>query len=157
MSEVADTDEVLVGVDGSAQSVLALQWAASLAESLDCALHVITIWDLPVFIGDAGAYVPDNWDPEGNARRAVEAAVDDVFTDGRPTGLRVSVCRGNAARTLIDASGSARMLVLGSRGHGGFAGLLLGSVSANCAERAHCPVLVVHGDTPPPTQRRGEQ
>ena len=46
---------------------------------------------------------------------------------------------------LIDESISAEMLVLGSRGHGGFAGLLLGSVSSACAEHAHCPVLVVHG------------
>ena len=57
---------------------------------------------------------------------------------------------GNAAKVLLEASEGARMLVVGSRGHGGFSGLLLGSVSAACAEHARCPVVVVHGDGPPP-------
>ncbi|CCW11694.1 universal stress protein family [Rhodococcus aetherivorans] len=60
------------------------------------------------------------------------------------------VRRGGAARVLLDESRDAQFLVVGSRGHGGFSGLLLGSVSAACAEHAHCPVLVIHGDTPPP-------
>jgi nucleotide-binding universal stress UspA family protein len=73
-----------------------------------------------------------------------------VFGGRRPPGLRTDVREGNAARVLLEASEGARMLVVGSRGHGGFAGLLLGSVSAACAEHASCPVLVLHGTTPPP-------
>ena len=69
----------------------------------------------------------------------------------RSTDIRVTVLEGNAARILLDQSVGAFMLVVGSRGHGGFTGLLLGSVSASVAEHAHCPVLVVHGDMNPPS------
>jgi nucleotide-binding universal stress UspA family protein len=74
-----------------------------------------------------------------------------VFGGDRPAGLVTRVEQGGAARILIDVSQGANLLVVGSRGHGGFAGLLLGSVSSACAEHAACPVLVVHGETPPPT------
>ena len=67
-----------------------------------------------------------------------------------PVPVREIVRRGSAARELVQASQGAQLLVVGSRGHGGFSGLLLGSVSSACAEHAHCPVLVIHGDTPPP-------
>jgi nucleotide-binding universal stress UspA family protein len=64
--------------------------------------------------------------------------------------LRRLVSEGGAAKVLLDTSQGAIMTVVGSRGHGGFAGLLLGSVSANVAEHASCPVLVIHGDQAPP-------
>jgi nucleotide-binding universal stress UspA family protein len=62
--------------------------------------------------------------------------------------LSTKTLHGPPARTLIEESRNAFMLVLGSRGHGGFAGLLLGSVSTACAQHAHCPVLIMHGPTP---------
>ncbi len=96
--------------------------------------------------------MPADWDPSGDAEKFLAATVDEVFGAHRPQGLRLTVREGNAAKVLLEASGDARMLVVGSRGHGGFAGLLLGSVSAACAEHAICPVLVLHGTTPPPTQ-----
>ena len=62
----------------------------------------------------------------------------------------MTVREGGPAHALIEMSGGARMLVVGNRGHGGFAGLLLGSVSAACAEHASSPVLIIPGMTPPP-------
>lgn len=72
------------------------------------------------------------------------------FSAASRAGLELQVHEGGAAKVLIDASVGAVVLVVGSRGHGGFAGLLLGSVSANVAEHAPCPVLIIHGDQPPP-------
>lgn len=137
---------IVVGVDGSEQSQLALHWAAQLAPCLDCRIEAVIAWRFP------SAYsfvIPDGWDPEHDAQCALEAAVDAAFGDGRPDGLRLLVRQGLPAKVLLDASVGARMLIVGSRGHGGFTGLLLGSVSSVVAEHAPCPVLVVHPASPP--------
>lgn len=89
-------------------------------------------------------------DPEADARKVLAATVREAFGENQPVGMRLTVREGNPAEVLIEASRTALMLVVGSRGHGGFAGLLLGSVSAACTEHATCPVVVVHGNTPPP-------
>ena len=85
------------------------------------------------------------WRPDVDADKIINAAVDSVFGTERPSGIRLIIERGNPAKVLLDHGRGAQMLIVGSRGHGGFVGLLLGSVSANCAEHATCPVLVVHG------------
>jgi nucleotide-binding universal stress UspA family protein len=90
-------------------------------------------------------YTPDAWNPEADATQCLTDSIDDAFGTERPTGLRLLVREGLPAKVLLDESRGATMLIVGSRGHGGFSGLLLGSVSASCAEHATCPVLVVHG------------
>lgn len=141
MGAIADPGRIVVGVDGSASSIEALRYAADLARVLGHRLDVVTTWVPPV--ADSYIYHGD-WRPEDDAKSLQSAAITDVFGDEPPVGLTTQVIAGPAPPTLIQQSETARMLVVGSRGRGGFIGLLLGSVSANCAEHAHCPVLIVH-------------
>jgi nucleotide-binding universal stress UspA family protein len=143
---------IVVGVDGSEQSKLALRWAAYVARLGSATVDAVMAWDYPVTFGwSAGWSYPDGgWTPQEDAEKALAEALAEVYGEQPPAGLRRFVEQGNAAKVLLDHSDGATLLVVGSRGHGGFAGLLLGSVSANCAEHAPCPVLVVHGNEPPP-------
>ena len=141
--------EVVVGVDGSPQSRQALRWAADLARTFGAPMTVVTAWEFPTTYGYA---VPlTDWNPEVDMRRVQDEAIAGVFGDEPPVDLGRVLQPGAAANVLLEASEGSLMLVVGSRGHGGFAGLLLGSVSAVVSEHASCPVLIVHGDhTPPP-------
>jgi len=139
---------IVVGVDGSPSSEQALRWGASLAAMMGARLEAVTAWDFPASYGFGS--VPQDWDPAGDMRKVLDETVRAVFGDHPPAGLQRQVREGGAAQVLIEASQDAIMLVVGSRGHGGFAGMLLGSVSANVAEHASCPVLVIHGDQGPP-------
>jgi nucleotide-binding universal stress UspA family protein len=139
---------IVVGVDGSGQSQHALRWAVPIAAMTGASIDAVTAWHFPVNYG--WDFVPlDPWDPEANAAKCLTDCLDEVFGAERPAGLRLLVRQGLAAKVLLDESRGATMLIVGSRGHGGFSGLLLGSVSASCAEHATCPVLVIHGDRPP--------
>lgn len=132
---------VVVGVDGSASSKQALHWAARLAATEGSTIQAITAWDYPPSFN---APVDVNWRPDLDADTVLTETLDEVFGDDRPAGLEALVVHGPARTVLINASKGASLLVVGSRGHGGFAGLLLGSVSSACSEHAHCPVLVLH-------------
>jgi nucleotide-binding universal stress UspA family protein len=144
----AGPGRIVVGVDGSANSEQALRWAARLAADFGARLEAVTAWDFPASYGFGS--VPQDWDPAGDMRKVLDETVRAVFGDHPPAGLQRQVREGGAAQVLIEASQDAIMLVVGSRGHGGFTGMLLGSVSANVAEHAQCPVLVIHGDQAPP-------
>jgi nucleotide-binding universal stress UspA family protein len=152
-SALSARGRVVVGIDGSAQSQMALRWADFMARAMDCDLDVTIAWQFYPGIGfGAGmASMPPGWDPSSQAADAARRTVEEVFGTDEPATLRVTVQEGSAAHVLMEASRDARMLVVGSRGHGGFAGLLLGAVSTAAAEHAKCPVLVVHGDTELPT------
>jgi nucleotide-binding universal stress UspA family protein len=139
---------VVVGVDGSKESIRALRWAARAATVTGARLEAVAAWDYPATYGWAGW--PQEWNPANDAKGALTSTVDEVFGTERPGDLQLIVREGGAARVLLEESKDALMLIVGSRGHGGFAGLLLGSVSANVAEHATCPVLIMHGETEPP-------
>jgi nucleotide-binding universal stress UspA family protein len=151
-SAASDPRPVIVGVDGSDSSRRALMWAAFVARSMGVGLEAVTAWQ-PMgnyTLGTAGwTAFPGDWDPAEDAQSVLNDTVAKAFGDSRPDDLTLSVREGTAAQVLIDASAHATMIVVGSRGHGGFAGLLLGSVSAACSEHAKSPVLVVHGDAVP--------
>jgi nucleotide-binding universal stress UspA family protein len=134
---------IVVGVDGSDPSIEALRYAATMAKLLSSSVTAITCWRYPPAYDN---FVPLQWSPEDDAEQVLKEAVATAFGDTPPAGLRTIVRQGQPASVLIDESADADMLVVGSRGLGGFAGLLLGSVSAAAAAHARCPVLVLRGD-----------
>jgi nucleotide-binding universal stress UspA family protein len=141
----ATRGRIVVGVDGSKSSKAALGWAARLVPVVGGDIEAIIAWDFPLSYGAAVGF-PEGWRPDIDASKVLTEALDDVFGAHRPPGLVTSVRRGYTSAVLLDASRDAEMLIVGSRGHGGFTGLLLGSVSAACTEHARCPVLVVHDE-----------
>ena len=130
---------IVVGVDGSESSLDALRLAARAATALGTSLEAIAVWDYPP---GAEMAMLVGWSPEEDAHEILNIAALSVFGGERPSWFHTTTKQGLATRVLIEESKGADMLVVGSRGHGGFIGLLLGSVSAACAEHAHCPVLV---------------
>jgi nucleotide-binding universal stress UspA family protein len=142
------TRKVVVGVDESECSKLALRWGAYIAATTCAPLEAVAAWQYPQIYG--GGYLPAAFDPGTDAEKWLTTVVDEVFGENRPSALSLVVREGRAAPVLLHQCEDASMLIVGSRGHGGFVGLLLGSVSAAVAEHAKCPVLVVHGDKRPP-------
>lgn len=135
---------MIVGVDGSEPSVSALRYAADLAPKLGLRVRALAVWNYPSFMY-GGFYPQLDWTPEEDAQSVVAKVAEEVFGTDVPEWFATRTRQGHPPEVLIDESKHAEMIVVGSRGHGGFAGLLLGSVSAAVVEHAHCPVLVVHG------------
>jgi nucleotide-binding universal stress UspA family protein len=145
MADGADAGpRIVVGVDGSPPSCQALRWAAGQARLTGASLQVVTSWEYPTTYGWVPPYPPD-FDPAGDARRLLEQTVGDVLGDDPGVEIGVEVAEGHAAPVLVEAARGAALLVVGNRGHGGFAGMLLGSVSEHCVRHAPCPVTVVRG------------
>jgi len=136
------TPRIVVGVDGSPSSIAALRWARRIGQAVGADLEAVTTWEFPASYG-VGA-VPLDWRPDVDAAQQLADALTAAFGSPEPAGITRQIREGHAAPVLVEASAGAEMLVVGSRGHGGFVGLLLGSVSAYCAEHASCPVVVVH-------------
>lgn len=134
---------IVVGVDGSQSSLDALEWAANQARLTGSALEVVTTWEYPVSFGWAPPW-PENFNPEKDARDALDEVVQRVVGRGAGVEVRQTVVEGHPAPVLLKVAEGADLLVVGSRGHGAFAGMLLGSVSEHCVSNAKCPVVVVH-------------
>jgi nucleotide-binding universal stress UspA family protein len=139
---------IVVGVDGSPSSISALRWAYRVGTALDLAIDAVACWEYPNEYGGVAA-IPLDYGAGADAERVLGEALVAAFGDSPPAGLRSSTREGYPARELIERSRGAEMLVVGSRGHGGFVGLLIGSVSAYCAEHATCPVVVIHEQAVP--------
>jgi len=141
---------IIVGVDGSPSSIDALREAAALGRADGIPIEAVTAWQLPLAF-DEGV-LANTWSPEGEAAAILNTAAEIAFPAGQPERFTKTVVEGSPAQELIRRSAGARMLVVGSRGRGGFAGMLLGSVSAACAQHAQCPVLIMrHGSAHPST------
>jgi nucleotide-binding universal stress UspA family protein len=139
---------IVVGVDGSEGAQAALEWAAAEARLRGARLRAVHAWHLPAAAYGSGGFVPPvgvTWedDLEAAARTALDAMLD--ATSDQLAGIEVErhVGEGPAATVLIEAAGDADLLVVGSRGLGGFKELLLGSVGHQSAQHAPCPVVIV--------------
>lgn len=135
---------VVVGVDGSDSSIEALRYGARMAAALGAPLRAIIAWDYPTLMD---VYTNPEWRPGAGAASTLETSIRMVFAADLPVDMTAVIIAGPPAASLMDESRNAEMLVLGSRGRGGFASLVLGSVSSTCVVHAHCPVLVVHRRT----------
>ncbi|WP_235492350.1 universal stress protein [Leifsonia sp. Root112D2] len=142
----ATSPRIVVGMDGSDASLDALRRGITMATALNGSLHAVTVWHYPIMLAGSGALA---WSPEQDAKAISKAAIDAVFGGNPPEWFDATVREGSPAAVLIEESADADMLIVGSRGNGGFVGLLLGSVSSACAAHAHCPVLVIHGPQVP--------
>lgn len=138
---------IVVGVDGSQGSREALRWALRYAEQCGGRLTALVAWEpQPPAFAEAVPMPPVISEEESKTRaeRTLREAVDEVVESlGTSVRIRREAARGHPARVLLDWARHAELLVVGSRGRGGFAGALLGSVSLHCVRHAHCPVVVV--------------
>lgn len=136
---------IVVGVDGSAESLSALRTAAQLAERFDAPLQAVLAWQIPT-VGYAGYPAVPGWSPEEDAQRLLDAMTAEAFGTTAPERFSTRLQMGAPGRVLAEFGTHARLLVTGGHGHSGFAGVLLGSVSEAVARHAPCPVLVLRGE-----------
>jgi nucleotide-binding universal stress UspA family protein len=145
------TGPLIVGVDGSPSSAAAVSFAAAEAVRRGASLVLAHAWTLPMAVSLAGM-VPMAYDVD-EFRRAARADLDRAVADARRGHPRLPVdprlIEGPAPAMLIDLSRQAQLVVTGTRGRGGFTGLLLGSVSQAVLNQADCPVVVVRATDPP--------
>lgn len=138
----APAQTIVVGVDGSDQSVEALRYAQKLAPTFGATIFAVAAWDYPA---EYPGYVPLGTSEFSDAARIhLDKALAAAYGEDTPDGLESTVVFAHPAKALVKASKDAALLVVGRRGHGTFRGLLLGSVSSTCVAHAQCPVLVVH-------------
>ena len=151
---VKNVATVVVGIDGSAGAAEALRWAVAEARIRKARLRIVHAWTygyagMPLggfgAMGGFDSYIPSEID-SNDLQRAAEELLERAI--GEVRGIEAieverHVVEGGAAQVLIAAAVGADLLVVGSRGHGGFVGLMLGSVSQQCVSHAPCPVVVV--------------
>ena len=142
---------VVVGIDGSPGASTALRWAATEARLRKGRLVVVhartPVYMDPLLVGPLTGFTTTGLT---DMRRAAEAMLEKAIAYLNAEGIEIEyrVDEGGAAEVLVAAAAEADLLVVGSRGHGGFTGLLLGSVSQQCAHHTPCPIVIVHGAKP---------
>lgn len=137
---------VVVGVDGGPDSVRALEWASEYAPSIGAPLVALTVFEPATM---AGPYAMAGWEDPAELEKAARATLTDTVERALGAGAEIDllVQSGQPAEALIAASDEAKAIVVGSRGRGGFTGLLLGSVSQQVIAHARCPVVVLPRET----------
>ena len=147
MSEAVEKKErfIVVGVDGSEPSLNALRWAGKQARMTGATLRVLTTWQVATGTGWVPTF-PVDYDPQAVARQALDEAVTETLGADPDVAVERIVKEGHAAPVLLAAAKDADLLVVGSHGHGAFAGMLIGSVSEHLVRHAPCAIVVVHCD-----------
>ena len=142
---------IVAGIDGSESSASALRWAIRQAALTGAAVDAVIAWHYPDLAASGiavGAVEPTYGFFRENAEKIAADAISSTVDPASDVPVSARVAQGHAAQVLLDASAGASLLVVGSRGHGGFAEALLGSVSQHCVQHALCPVVVVRGPDP---------
>ena len=136
---------IVAGVDGSPSSISALRWATRQAELTGGTVDAVIAWEFPMTAGSVGWAPVSPFDDTDYCELAAKSLADAVGEVNPPPGVTVHqvVVQGNPAHVLLDAAKDADLLVVGNRGHGAFADVLIGSVSVRCLHHATCPVVVV--------------
>ncbi len=144
------TRPIVVGVDGSPSSLRALEWAVGQARLVEAPVEAVIAWQDPAIYGMGFGWAPVSFDSDTLAAAAEKVLADSLAqlttgkqTEGSPAQVVARVVQGPPAQVLLEAARGAQLLVVGSRGHGTLAGVLLGSVSQHCVQHAPCPVLVI--------------
>jgi nucleotide-binding universal stress UspA family protein len=139
------TGTIVVGIDGSDQSIAAAHWAAEQARLTGSTLFAVGAWEgFPAW--GTVVPVPEDYDPVADIRAMVDRIVEGLAAEFPAVTIDTKAVTGPPAEVLIEASRHADLLVVGSRGHNQVSGLLLGSVSQHCATRARCSVVIVRND-----------
>jgi len=141
VSEGGSSPRVVVGVDGSADSIDALRWAAGYAAATGATVSAVTALG-PAPVGVALNEISD--EARDHLHEELDKPLREVFGTLTPD-VQTKIAYGSPAQLLIKESGEADLLVVGHRGHGAFTGMLVGSVSMHCVSSAACPVVVVRG------------
>ena len=138
---------IVVGVDHSDGARRALEWAVAEARLRAATVEAVHVWQLPYFLSTPLGDLPiERGDLEESAQAELDGVVDGVDASGLSEPIARTVAVGNPAGVLVEAASDAELLVVGARGHGGFSGLLLGSVSQQVVHHAPCPVVIVPHD-----------
>ena len=145
-SQGQDDRRIVVGVDGSPSSTAALRWAIRQAKLTESVVEAVTAWHLPNSYGFA-PIVDDGMDWADDAGKVLFETLNEVAGEDPDVKILPIVQEGQAAEVLVRAAHGADLLVVGCRGHGGFARTLLGSVSQQCVHHSPCPVLVMRDGT----------
>jgi nucleotide-binding universal stress UspA family protein len=138
---------VVVGVDGSPESIEALAWAARYATATGATITAVHAWHYP-----AAGPVPAGQPPQpiteqirATMQETLDKALTEVFGSPTPDNTDTKVAYGHPAMVLVNESQGADLLVVGNRGHGGLAEAMLGSVGQYCVHHAPCPVVIMRG------------
>ncbi len=144
MADKVNQQRIVVGVDASEPAKQALRWAVRQAELTGATVEAVHAWHIPNANGWTQVFDITDDLTKASEQMLVDT-IAEVAGERRAVTIHARVVEGQPASVLLQAAEDADLLVLGSRGHGGFAGALLGSVSQHCVQYATCPVVVIRG------------